>query len=99
MPVSAEGRVENQKLIQTTALLLFGWVFGFQLDLLEKTWSLLRDLPVLKTISVMYNTEDFKVLKVDELFRNFRNLNKFNAIIMLKFNFGAIHILRDTLHG
>ena len=32
MPVSAEGRVEHQKLNQTTALLLFGRVFGVQLD-------------------------------------------------------------------
>ena len=32
----AEGRVENQKLNQTAALLSFGRVFGFQLDLLEK---------------------------------------------------------------
>ena len=30
MPTSAEGRVEYQKLNQTTALLLFGWVFGVQ---------------------------------------------------------------------
>ena len=36
MTVSAEGRVENQKLNQTAALLSFGWVFDFQLDLLEK---------------------------------------------------------------
>ena len=36
MTVSAEGRVENQKLNQTAALLSFGWVFGFQLDSLEK---------------------------------------------------------------
>ena len=36
MTVFAEGRVENQKLNQTAALLSFGWVFGFQLDLLEK---------------------------------------------------------------
>ena len=36
MPVSAEGRVENQKLNQTAALLSFGWVFGFQFDSLEK---------------------------------------------------------------
>ena len=36
MPVSAEGRVEKQKLNQTAALLSFGWVFGFQLDSLEK---------------------------------------------------------------
>ena len=28
--------VKNQKLNQTTAELPFGWVFGFQLDLLEK---------------------------------------------------------------
>ena len=34
--MSAEGRVEIQKLNQTAALLSFGWVFGFQLDLLEK---------------------------------------------------------------
>ena len=32
MPVSAEGRVEHQKLNQTAALLSFGWVFGVQLD-------------------------------------------------------------------
>ena len=32
MTVFAEGRVERQKLNQTTALLLFGWVFGVQLD-------------------------------------------------------------------
>ena len=38
MPVSAEGRVEHQKLNQTAALLSFGWVFGVQLDLLEKKW-------------------------------------------------------------
>ena len=30
--MSAEGRVEQQKLNQTTALLLFGLVFGVQLD-------------------------------------------------------------------
>ena len=41
--MSAEGRVENQKLNQTAALLSFGWVFGFQLDLLEKN---LITLPV-----------------------------------------------------
>ena len=34
--MSAEGRVENQKLNQTAALLSFGWVFGFKLDSLEK---------------------------------------------------------------
>ena len=37
MPVSVEGRVEHQKLNQTTALLLFGWVFGVQLDSVEKS--------------------------------------------------------------
>ena len=36
MPVSAEGRVEHQKLNQTAAPLSFGWVFGVQLDSLEK---------------------------------------------------------------
>ena len=39
MPVSAEGRVEHQKLNQTAALLSFGWVFGVQLDSLEKSAS------------------------------------------------------------
>ena len=34
--MSAEGRVEHQKLNQTTAL-LFGWVCGVQLDSLEKS--------------------------------------------------------------
>ena len=37
MPVSAGGQVEHQKLNQTTALLLFGWVFDVQLDSLEKS--------------------------------------------------------------
>ena len=32
VPVSAEGRVEHQKLNQTAALLSFGSVFGVQLD-------------------------------------------------------------------
>ena len=32
MPVFAEGRVEHQKLNQTIDVLLFGWVFGVQLD-------------------------------------------------------------------
>ena len=34
--MSAEGRVEHQKLNQTAAVLSFGLVFGVQLDLLEK---------------------------------------------------------------
>ena len=34
--LSAKRRVENQKLNHTAALLSFGWVFGFQLDLLKK---------------------------------------------------------------
>ena len=36
MTVSAEGRVENQKLNQTAVLLSFGGFFGFQVDSLEK---------------------------------------------------------------
>ena len=43
--VSAEGRVEHQKLNQTTALLLFGWVFGVQLDLLENKCPIWREKP------------------------------------------------------
>ena len=39
--MSAEGRVEHQKLNETTALLLFGWVFGVQLDSLEKNLATL----------------------------------------------------------
>ena len=35
--MSAEGRVELQKLNQTTALLLFGLFFGVQLGSLEKS--------------------------------------------------------------
>ena len=37
--MSAEGQVENQKLNQTAPLLSFGWVFGVQLDSLEKSVS------------------------------------------------------------
>ena len=51
MPVSAEGRVEHQKLNQTAALLPFGLVFGVQLDSLEK-----RDWP--KTL----NREEYDVI-------------------------------------
>ena len=39
MAVSGEGQVEHQKLNQTAALLSFGWVFGAQLDSLEKSVS------------------------------------------------------------
>ena len=39
MPVSAEGRVEHQKLKQTKALMLFGRVFGAQLASLESVPS------------------------------------------------------------
>ena len=45
MIVSAEGRVENQKLTQTAALLSFGWVFGFQLDSLENKCLIWREKP------------------------------------------------------
>ena len=54
MTVSAEGRVENQKLNQTAALLSFGWVFGFQLYSLEKH---LITLPVV-TITLFLGFED-----------------------------------------
>ena len=38
MPVFAEGRVENQKRTQTASTFwAFGFVFGYQLGLLEKT--------------------------------------------------------------
>ena len=50
--MSAEGRVEHQKLNQTTALLLFGWVFGVQLGSLEKK----SDSP--KTL----NREEYEVI-------------------------------------
>ena len=42
MPVSAEGRVEYQKLKQMAALLSFGWFFGVQLDSLEKKATRLK---------------------------------------------------------
>ena len=45
MTVSVEGRVENQKRNQTAAQLSFGWVFGFQLDLLEKNLVSLAGFP------------------------------------------------------
>ena len=56
--MSAEGRVENQKLNQTAALLSFGWVFGFQLDLLEKNLITLPELtftPYLRKNPWMYS--------------------------------------------
>ena len=57
MTVSAEGRVENQKLNQTAALLSFGWVFGFQLDLLEKNMFTLLAVTFtrpLDSLSILY---------------------------------------------
>ena len=66
--MSAEGRVENQKLNQTAALLSFGWVFGFQLDSLEKhlitvaglTFTLQQDVPESFYILIDRSTEVFK---------------------------------------
>ena len=55
MTVSAEGRVENQKLNQTAALLSFGWVFGFQLDSLEKHLITLTGL----TFTLSHHTQCF----------------------------------------
>ena len=46
MPVSAEGRVKHQKLNQTVALLSFGWVFGVQLDSLEKNLVTIAELNI-----------------------------------------------------
>ena len=60
MTVSAEGRVENQKLNQMVALLSFGWVFGFQLDSLEKH---LITLPVL-TFTQRIEILEFKECKI-----------------------------------
>ena len=58
MPVSAEGRVEHQKLNQTAALLSFGRVFSVQLDLLGKSdpgvMENLVNCPILK-----YNSKGF----------------------------------------
>ena len=39
MPVSADEGIEHQKPNKTTALLLFAWVFGVQLDSQEKSVS------------------------------------------------------------
>ena len=50
--MSAEGRVEYQKLNQMTALLLFGCVFGVQLGSLEKKLTRLKRLTV-KSIYVI----------------------------------------------
>ena len=60
LSVSAEGRVENQKLIQTAALLSFGWVFGFQLDSLEKNVFTLAGFTF--TVSVEGWVENQKLL-------------------------------------
>ena len=53
MTVSAEGRVENQKLNQTAAPLSFGWVFGFQLDLLEKNLTTLLGFTFTLIVQIM----------------------------------------------
>ena len=52
--MSAEGRAENQKLNQTAALLSFGWVFGFQLDLLEKNLITLPELTFSLYVTVVF---------------------------------------------
>ena len=53
--MSAEGRVENQKLNQTAALLSVGWVFDFQLDSFEKN---LTTLPVFTFNTYTYANEN-----------------------------------------
>ena len=60
MIVSAEGQVENQKLNQTAALLSFGWVFGFQLDSLEKnlitpTWITFTENDLVQGVSLNHS--------------------------------------------
>ena len=65
--MSAEGRVENQKLNQTAALLSFGWVFGFQLDLLEKYLVTLPELT-------------FTLLNMEGRATKFPSANNINAL-------------------
>ena len=64
MTVSAEDRVENQKLNQTAALLSFGWVFGFQLDLLEKNLTTLLAFTFMTYID--FNDKNKKRIKIHE---------------------------------
>ena len=77
--MSAEGRVENQKLNQTAALLSFGWVFGFQLDLLEKYlinltvltftwWSHIAILPFTRTLYLNCCFNHKATVRLDFLF-------------------------------
>ena len=60
--MSAEGRVENQKLNQTAALLSFGWVFGFQLDLLEKYLVSLSGFTSTKLFIYNFKIQKFNTL-------------------------------------
>ena len=53
--VSAEGRVENQKLNQTAALLSFGGVFGFRLDLVEKNFVSLAGFTSTQLLIILYH--------------------------------------------
>ena len=64
MTVSAEGWVENQKLNQTVPLLSFGWVFGFQLDLVEKHLITLPELTFTVEITAPHIEEVYLILQL-----------------------------------
>ena len=65
MPVSAEGPVEHQKLNYTAALLSFDWVFGVQLDSLEKTLTTLPGFTFTYTVFLVRWVTFFLVNRVE----------------------------------
>ena len=80
MPVSAEGRVEHQKLNQTAALLSFGWDFGFQLDLLEKNLVTLPELTFTFTVGFapyqvfnLTGTEQLRIFGTAPIFQSIKH--------------------------
>ena len=70
--VIAEGRVGHQTLNQTTALLLFGWVFGVQLGLLENNLLTFAGLNVTQnSVIIICNIRVYSLQKTEYLVQIF----------------------------
>ena len=86
MPVSAEGRVEHQKINQTAALLSFAWFFGWQLDLLEKLGGTCTTcLAILNKISVFLFQHFFSARWKKK--KNWPQIRLFFVILWIKYYF------------
>ena len=95
--MSAEGRVEHQKLNQTAALLSFGWVFGVQLG------SPVNKCPLWWSISCRRRwsgpRRSYSYFKYDKaFFFSYSNQFKKHARLLLTIISNFFHILENLYH-